>query len=57
MRTRIALAIILILSVTIAIANYQPFTPSAYWTNAGTFFNQGSTYMVSQTNFPDSSSD
>jgi hypothetical protein len=59
MRTRVAVAIILalILTVAIAIANYQPFVPSAYWTNTGTFLNIASTYMVSQTNSPDSSSD
>ena len=54
MRTRLILAT---LFIAVAIANYLPFTQSAYWSNAGTFFNQNTTYLIGQTNSPDNSSD
>ena len=54
MRTRLILAT---LFIALAIANYLPFTQSAYWTNAGTFLSQNSTYQIGQTNSPDNSSD
>lgn len=54
MRTRLILAT---LFIALAIANYLPFTQSAYWINAGTFLSQNSTYQIGQTNSPDNSSD
>ena len=54
MRTRFAL---LFLVIAIAMANYLPFTPTAYWTNQGTFLNQPMNYAISQTNSPDSTND
>ena len=54
MRTRL---ILITLFITAAIANYLPFTQSAYWINAGTFLSQNSTYQIGQTNSPDNSSD
>ena len=40
---------------TLFLANYLPFTQSAYWINAGTFLDQSSTYQIGQTNSPDNS--
>ena len=37
MRARL---ILITLFIALAIANYLPFTQSAYWTNAGTFLGQ-----------------
>ena len=52
MRTRL-----ITLFIALAIANYLPFAQSAYWTNAGTFLDQNSTYPIGQTNSPGNSSD
>ena len=52
MRTRL-----ITLFIALAIANYLPFVQSAYWTNAGTFLDQNSTYPIGQTNSPGNSSD
>ncbi len=54
MRTQL---ILITLFITAAIANYLPFTQSAYWINAGTFLSQNSTYQIGQPNLPDNSSD
>ena len=59
MRTRVViiLAFAIILGVVLAFADYQAFTPSAYWTNVGTFPSFSTSFVISQSGPPDSTSD